>query len=110
MRKKTFIFIVTILTACLMISAVFGAEVMTSGVAKSFDAKTGRLVMQTASQSEATFSIPQTVKVFLRVKGKDIEFADSWRFLQDNLMKDTKVQLMQSGGTVVTILIMEVPR
>jgi len=110
MRKKAIIFLVTILAACSMISAVFGAEVMISGVAKSFDAKSGRLVLQTAPQRESTFSIPQTVKVYLRVKGKDTEVADEWRLLQDNLMKGTKVQILKSEGTVITIWIMEVPR
>jgi hypothetical protein len=108
--KKAVVFIVWILTAVWLIATICYANEMVSGVAKGFDAKTGRLVMQTASQSEASFSIPQSVKVFLRVKGKDIEVADEWRFLQDNLMAGTKVQILQSGGTVFTIWILEVPR
>ncbi len=93
-----------------LIAATCDASNMVSGVTKSFDAKTGRLVVQTAPQRETAFFLPQTVQVYLRVKGKDIEFADSWRFLQNNLMQDTRIQLMQSGGEVVTIWILEVPR
>jgi len=108
--KKAIVFIVCIMAAGVLIATICNANEMVTGVVKSFDAKTGRLVLQTAPQSEASFSIPQSVKVYLRVKGKDIEVADEWRLLQDNLMKGTKVQLMQSGGAVVTIWIMEVPR
>jgi len=50
------------------------------------------------------------VTVYLRVEGRDIEVTDEWRFLAANLMKGTKLQLMQSGGSVVTIWILEVPR
>jgi hypothetical protein len=108
--KRVIVFIVCIVAASFLISTICYANEMISGVTKSFDAKTGRLVLQTSSQSEATFSLPQTVQVYMRAKGKDIEVADSWQFLQDNLMKGTKVQLMRSGGTVGTIWIMEVPR
>ncbi len=108
--KKVIVFIVCIVAASWMISAVFGSEVMTSGVTKSFDAKVGRLVMQTASQVEATFSVPQSVKVLLRVRGKDTELADARNFLENNLRKGTKVQVLQAGGSVLTIWILEVPR
>ena len=110
--KKVNVFMVCILAAVLLISAVlYAAEMVTvTGVAKSFDAKTGRLVMQTATQKEASFSIPQRVRVYMAAKGKETEVADAWQFLKDNLMKGTKVQLMHSGGVVTTIWIMEVPR
>jgi hypothetical protein len=109
--KKAIVFIVCIVATFFLISTIICyANEMVSGVTKSFDAKSGRLVLQTAPQTEATFSIPQSVKVFLRTKGKDIEVADEWRLLQDNLMKGTKVQLMQSGVAVITIWILEVPR
>ena len=110
MIKKVIVFIVCIMVTALLISIVCSASETVSGVAKSFDAKTGRLVIQTVSQREATFSVPQSVKVYLRAKERMIEIADSWRFLQDNLIKGAKVQLMQAGGSVVTIWLMEVPR
>ncbi|MCJ7547768.1 MAG: hypothetical protein MUP30_13285 [Deltaproteobacteria bacterium] len=108
--KKAIVFIVCIMAAVVLISTICYANEIVSGVTKSFDAKSGRLVLQTAPQRESTFSIPQSVKVLLRAKGKDIEVADEWRFLQDNLIKGTKIQLLQSGGTVITIWILEVPR
>jgi len=108
--KKVIVFMVSIMAAGVLISTICYANEMVSGITKSFDAKTGRLVLQTAPQRESTFSIPQSVKVFLRTKGKDIEVADEWRLLQDNLMKGTKIQLLQSGGTVITMWILEVPR
>jgi hypothetical protein len=110
MLKKVNVFMVCILAIAVLISAILYAAEMVTGVAKSFDAKTGRLVLQTASQTEATFSIPQSVRVYLRAKGKDTEVADAWQFLKDNLMKGTKLQLMESGGSVVTIWILGVPR
>jgi hypothetical protein len=110
MMKKIIVFMVFIMATSMLIANFCYANEMVSGVVKSFDAKTGRLFMQTASQRESTFSIPQTVTVYFLVKGKDAEIADEWRFLSDNLMKGTKVQLTLSGGVVVTILILEVPR
>jgi putative copper export protein len=110
MLKKITVFMACILATVLLISTVLYAAEMVTGVAKSFETKTGRLVLQTASQSEATFSIPQRVRVYMAAKGKDTEVADAWQFLKDNLMKGTKVQLMHSGGVVNTIWIMEVPR
>lgn len=110
MLKKVSVLVVCIFAAALLIAAICYANEMVSGVTKSFDSKTGRLVMQTAPQSEATFSITQSVKVYLKAKKKDNEVTDQWRFLQDNLMKGTKVQVLLSGGAVVTIWILEVPR
>lgn len=110
MLRKISCLVVCFLTAALLIANRCYADEMVSGVVKSFDAKTGRLIVQTAPQREATFSIPQIVKVYLRAKGKDIEVADSWRFLRDNLMESTKLRLMISGGSVITIWILEVPR
>jgi hypothetical protein len=110
MLKKINAFIVCILAVVLLIAAICSASEMVSGITKNFDVKTGRLVIQTASQREATFSVPQSVKVYLKTKERMIEIADSWRFLQDNLVKGTKVQLMPAGGSIVTIWIMEVPR
>jgi siroheme synthase len=109
MLKKVIVFMVCIFAAVLLISAlVYAAEMVTvAGVAKSFDAKTGRLVLQTASQSEAIFSIPQRVQVYMGAKG---EVVNAWQFLQNNLGNGTKVQLMHSGGVVNAIWIMEVPR
>jgi hypothetical protein len=111
MLKKVILFMVCILAAGVLISAFLYAAEMVTGVAKSFDAKTGRLVLQTAPKSEATFTIPQTAKVYQKVKGKDIEVpnSNSWQFLRDNLIKGTKLQLMESRGSVVTIWILEVP-
>ena len=105
--KKAIVFIVCIVAAGVLISTVLYAAEMVAGVAKSFDAKSGRLVMQTASQSEAIYSIPQRVRVYMGAKG---EVADAWQFLQNNLGNGTKVQLMHSGGVVSTIWILEVPR
>ncbi len=110
MLKKVSVLVVCILAAALLIAAICYANEMVSGVTKNFDSKTGRLVMQTAPQREATYSLSQTVTVYRRVKGKDIEVTDQWRFLQGNLMKGTKVQVLLSGGVVVTIWILEVPR
>jgi len=110
MLKKVIVFIVCIMAAGVLITTICYANEMVAGVTKSFDSKTGILVMQTASQRESTFSIPLKVTVYLRVKGRDIEVTDEWRFLAANLMKGTKLQLMQSGGSVVTIWILEVPR
>ena len=113
MLKKVTIFTVCIVAAVLLIAAVLYAAEMVTGVAQSFDAKTGRLVLQTAPQSEATFSIPQRVRVYMAAKGKDTkdtEVADTWQFLKDNLMKGTKLQLMHSAGVVNAIWILEVPR
>jgi hypothetical protein len=110
MLKKGSVLVVCILASALLIASLCYANEMVSGVTKSFDSKTGRLVLQTASQSETAFSIPQSVKVYLRAKGKDTEVANSWQFLQNNLGARTKVQLMQSGGAIVTIWILEVPR
>jgi hypothetical protein len=108
--KKVDICMVSILAVALLIATCCYADNMVSGIVTSFDAKTGRLIMQTSSQSEATFSIPQSVKVYLRADGKDIEFADSWQFLRDNLMQGTKVQMLRIEGSVITIWILEVPR
>jgi len=108
--KKAIVFIVCIVAAGVLISTVLYAAEMVAGVAKSFDAKSGRLVMQTASQSEAIFSIPQRVRVYMAAKGKDTEVANPWQFLKDNLMKGTKLQLMHSAGVVNAIWILEVPR
>ena len=110
MLKKVSVLVVCILAAALLIATICSANEMVSGVTKSFDSKTGRLILQTAPQSETTFSITQSVKVYLKAKGKDNEIVDSLRFLQDNLMKGTKLRLMESGGTVFTIWILEVPR
>ena len=108
--KKVIVSMVSIMAAGMLIAAICNANEMVSGVTKSFDAKVGRLVMQTASQGEATFSVPQSVKVLLRVRGKDTEIADAWNFLENNLRKGTKVQVLQAGGSVLTIWILEVPR
>jgi hypothetical protein len=111
MRKKSTIVMVCIFAAALLMSAMlYAAEERVTGVAMGFDAKTGILVMQTATQKEVTFSIPQTVKVFVRSKGKDEEVADAWPFLKANLMRGTKLQLRQSGVIVTTIWILEIPR
>jgi len=110
MLKKGAFLVVCIMMAALLCATCCFANEMVAGVVKSFDAKSGRLVMQTASQREANFSIPQTAKVYLRAKAKDIEITNSWQFLQDNLMKDTKVQLMAAGGTLVTIWILRIPQ
>lgn len=108
--KKITVFLVCIMAATLLISAALYASEMVSGVAKSFDAKSGKLVLQTATQKEATFSIPQTVRVYIGGKGKDTEVADAWQFLQHNLGHGTKVQILHLGGEVQTIWILEVPR
>jgi hypothetical protein len=111
--KKAIVFIVSILATVLLVSAALYAAEMVTGVAKGFDARSGRLVLQTATQQEATFSIPQTVRVYLAAKGKDTkdtEVADAWQFLQNNLGNGTKLQLAHVGGVVTTIWIMEVPR
>jgi flagellar basal body-associated protein FliL len=107
--KKAIVFVVFIIVLCMLISAVLYAAEMVTGVAKTFDAKTGRLVMQTATQQEVTFTIPQTVKVYKILRGKDVAVADAWQFLKDNLIKGTKLQLMESEGAVVKIWILEVP-
>jgi flagellar basal body-associated protein FliL len=108
--KRIIVIMVSIMVAALLIATCCYANEMVSGVVKGFDGKTGRLVMQTAPQREATYFLPQTVTVYLRVKGKDNAVADEWRFLQDNLIKGTKIQVLQSGETVITIWILEVPR
>jgi hypothetical protein len=108
--KKAIVFIVCLVAASFLISKICYANEMVTGVAKSFDAKTGRLVMQTATQREVTFSIPQTVKVYQKVKGEDIAVTNPWHFLQHNLGNRTKLQLMHSGVVVTTIWILEVPR
>jgi flagellar basal body-associated protein FliL len=113
--KKAIVFIVCIVAAVLLISAiVYAAEMVTvTGVAKSFDAKTGRLVLQTAPKTEATFSIPQTVRVYMAAKSKDTkdtEVANVWPYLQNNLGTGTKLRLMHTAGVVNAIWIMEVPR
>jgi hypothetical protein len=108
--KKCIVFTVGILVVFLMFAWVYGAEQIITGITKSFDAKTGRLVIQTETRGEATYSIPQTVKAYLKVKGRDTEVANAWQFLQDNLMKGTRVQILPTGGTVITIWILEVPR
>ncbi len=108
--KKSSVLVVCIIAAALLISTCCHANEMVSGVVTGFDAKSGRLVMQTAPHREATYSLFQTVSVYLRVKGKDIEITDEWRFLQNNLMKGTEIRVLQSGGTVITIWILEVPR
>lgn len=112
MLKKVTVFVVCILAAGMLISTVLYASEMVTGVAKGFDAKSGRLVLQTATQKEVSFSIPQTVKVYMAAKGKDtdIEVANAWQFLKDNLMKGTKIQLMHTADVVNAIWIMEVPR
>jgi flagellar basal body-associated protein FliL len=108
--KKIIVIMISTMVAALLIATCCYANEMVSGVVKGFDAKTGRLAMQTAPQREATYFLPPTVTVYLRVKGKDNEVADGWRFLQDNLIKGTKIQVLQSGGTVLSIWILEVPR
>jgi hypothetical protein len=110
MQKKSGGFLVWVLAATLLMAGICYGNEMVSGVVKSFDAKTGSLVMQTATQKEAAFSIPQTIKVYFRVKGKDLEVTDSWQFLKDNLMKGTKLDLMEVSGTVITIWIVRIPQ
>jgi hypothetical protein len=110
MKKMIVIMVSTMMVAALLMATCCYANEMVSGVVKGFDAKTGRLVMQTAPQQEATYFLPQTVTAHLRVQGKDNAVTDGWRFLQDNLIQGTKVQVLQSGGTVLTIWILGVPR
>jgi hypothetical protein len=108
--KKVIIFSTCLITVLLTISLLYGAEPIISGITKSFDAKTGILVIQTTNGSTATFSVPQTVKVYIRAKGRDIEVLNSWQVLRDNLIKGTKVQILSYGGVLNTIWLVEVPR
>jgi hypothetical protein len=108
--KKIIVIMVATMVAAVLIATCCYANEMVFGITKSFDAKSGRLVMQTASQREATYFLPQSVTVYLRVLGKDNAVTDGGRFLQDNLINGTQIQVLQSGGTVITIWILEVPR
>jgi len=110
MKKVIIFFTACIITVLLTISLVYGAEPIVSGITKSFEAKAGRLVIQTTTGGTATFSVPQTVKVYIRVQGRDIAVSSSWKVLQDNLIKGTKIQILSYGGVPDTIWIVEVPR
>jgi hypothetical protein len=110
MLQKVTVFIASIFVASLVMSSVCSAQQTITGVVKTFNAKTGTVVIQTASQKDATFSVSQTVVVFRKANGKDIQVAEAWQFLKDNLMNGTKVQLKQLAGTVVTIWILGVPQ
>ncbi len=110
MVKKVKAFIAFILMASLLISSVCLAEMTMTGITKSFNPESGKLVLQTTSQTETIVYIPQTVKVYVKVKGKEIEIADAWKFLGDNLGHETKVTIERSGGVVTTLWVLEVPR
>ncbi len=106
--KKGVVFLACFIAVLALISPICRADETISGVAKSFDNKSGRLALQTTAQTETVVYIPQTVKVYLMVKVREV--AKDWWFLRDNLMKGTKVKVLKSGGSVVTIWFVEIPR
>jgi hypothetical protein len=106
MNNKVIVFI---LAVSVLIYTLCFAETQVTGIAKSFDPQSGRLVLQAAGQVGTTMNIPQTVKVYLQTPTEEKEMADAWNFLRDNLLKGTKVKILQSEGVVTAVCILEVP-
>ena len=109
MKKKVALFAFFILVASWLIPSLCFAEGTVTGVTKTFDSQSGRLALTTTSQTETTVTIPQTVKVYIKTKTEDIEVADAWKYLGDNLFKGTKVTIEKTEGVVTTIWVLEVP-
>lgn len=111
MMKKVTSIMVFILAASWFIPSLSLAAVTITGVTKTFDPQSGRLVLKTPSGAETTVYIPQTVKVYIKTKDEDIPVADAdtWKFLGDNLFKGTKVTLEKTKEGVTTIWVLEVP-
>ena len=110
MRKKALGIVVLILMTSWMIPSLSLAAVTVTGVTKSFDYTSGKLVLQTPSGRETTISIPQTVKGYIKTKNnEDIEVVDVWNFLKDNLFSGTKVTIEEIDGVVMAIWVLEVP-
>lgn len=109
MKKRPVVFIILILTVLWLIPSLSFAEMTVTGVTKTFNPQSRRLVLTTTSQTETTLSIPQTVTVYIKTKTEDIEVADVWKYLGDNLFKGTKVTIEKTEGVVTTIWVLEVP-
>ena len=111
MRKKAIGIFALILAASWLIPSLCLAAVTVTGVTKSFNTESGRLVLTTQSQTETTLSISQTVTVYLKAPDEDIAIAEevTWKFLGDNLLKGTRVTIEKTEGVVTALWILEVP-
>ena len=111
MRKQVTALFVLILAASWLFPSLSMTAVTVSGVTKTYNPESGRLVLQTTSQTETSVYIPQTVTVYIKTEDEDIAVAeaDTWKFLEDNLFEGTKVTLEKTEGTVTTIWVLEVP-
>jgi hypothetical protein len=111
MRKKATVIVILILTASWLLPTLCSAAVTMTGITKTFNPQSGRLVLTTQSRTETTLYIPKTVKVYIKTKDGDIAIteADTWKFLADNLFKGTKLTLEKIESTVTTIWVLEVP-
>lgn len=110
MKKIIFSFTIAIAIFAVILFARVYADDMVSGVVKSFDGRSGRLVIQSNYGGTDSFIVMPSVRVYLRIKGRDIEVSNPWQLLQDNLIGGTKVELLRSGSSILTIWIVEVPR
>ena len=108
--KTVVYFLISVLAISVLIPHLAQAEDSVVGIVKSFEVRSGKLLLHIPPAREATFTIPQTAQVYMKVKGKDMAPSNPWQFLQDNLIEGTKVELLRSGGIVVTIWILEVSR
>ena len=111
MRKKTIGIFVIILVTSWLIPSLCLAAVTVTGVTKSFNTESGRLVLTTQSQTETTLHISQTVKVYIKTQDEDIAVkeADTWKFLEDNVMRGTRITIEKTDGVVTALWILEVP-
>jgi hypothetical protein len=111
MKVKILAFVFSMLVASWSIPSLSFSEVTVTGVTKSFNPQSGRLVITTTSQAETTVTIPPTVKVYLKTQDEDIEVsdADKLKFLKDNLFRGTGITIQKTQGVVTAIWVLEVP-
>ena len=104
MRRIAFIFIAVLLASTILAYA----DQTVYGKVQKFDYRTGRIVLVTKAENEARFTITRDTRIFINIKGKEIQ--KDWDFLEDNMGPGTEVKLILSNNTVTKVVVLEVPR